>query len=145
MTQELEAEFRRRFVSALRPHCLCEYMSSMNKTGVPDVHVVIDGGRAAWLELKAVDGLPSRDGSNVLGHRFTGPQLAFAARVVRRGAVGAGVIGFKRQRNWYCALVPLGDIGADGTVTKTVLTTLPAHALAAEFFAPRFLESLKRA
>jgi len=86
-----ESEFRRRLVRALSGLHV-EYMSSMNRPGIPDIHMIVEG-RAFWIELKAFDTWPKRPGSNVLKrHRFTGPQLAFMSAVDEAGGRGLGLI-----------------------------------------------------
>lgn len=112
-----EAAFRRQFVNSLRAHCLCEYMSSMNKVGVPDIHIV-HRGMAVWPELKFVTSWPKSQEANVLGHRFSGPQLTFLKRVDAQGGLGLGVVGFRDGRQWKCVALRQWNIRPDGTVTK---------------------------
>lgn len=143
MKKDLEAEFRRRFVASLKTHCLCEYMSSMNKKGVPDVHLIVRG-RVFWLELKALEDLPARGNSNILSHRFDGTQLAFLDRVNRNGGDGLGVIGFRdSQRIWHCTTIRRDGINDDGTVTKD--RYLGLRPLAVDHtFGPRFITLINR-
>jgi hypothetical protein len=116
-----EAEFRRAWARALAPHTqLLEYMSTMAKAGVPDVHTLVDddGGRAIWCELKAFDHWPKSPEANVLEHRFTGPQRAFMRRVDRAGGRGLGVVGWKEAGRWQCVVLRAHCLGAEGTVSR---------------------------
>lgn len=136
-----EADFRRKIVKALRQRArACEYLSSMNRAGVPDVHL-IHQGRAYWLELKYTDQWPVRGSSNVLEHRFSSPQLAFMRRAERAGGRGHGVIGF---RNTSVAIIPASDIADNGTVSRDQLQSQLALDLSDNFFADSFLTLLTR-
>lgn len=135
-----EEDFRRRFVRALRPRCFCEYMASMTATGVPDAHLVVEG-RAYWLELKYTDHWPVRGSSNVLGHRFSAPQLAFLRRVDRAGGRGLGVIGYKKTH--LCVLTP-SSIADDGSVSRDRLQEQLSLDLGHKHFADMFLTLLAR-
>jgi len=138
-----EAAFRRLFVSSLRPHCLCEYMSSMNKVGVPDIHIV-HRGRAVWPELKFVTSWPKSREANVLHHRFSGPQLTFLKRVDAQGGLGLGVVGFRDGKKWKCVALRQWNIRHDGTVTKS---EIERHRVMSfdNGFALTFLTILERA
>jgi hypothetical protein len=138
-----EAEFRRRLVRAIQPHCFCEYMSSMNKVGILDTHIIFEGV-AVWAELKFFDKWPKRDTSNVLGHRFTGPQLAFMGRVDRNGGRAFGVVGFRDdQRRWCLVLLRRSAINDDGTVTKAVIKSHAGLLLNDQGFAEKFFSAIK--
>jgi hypothetical protein len=138
-----EADFRRAFEAALRRHTpLLAYMASMNRAGVPDEYLILNG-RSFWLELKAVDKWPKKPGSNILGHRFSGPQLTFMRKVDRAHGRGLGVIGWKEDRVWKCASLRVHDIGTDGTVTRDELNRHP-HVVVGPWFHKRFLQLLER-
>lgn len=118
----------------------------MNRSGVPDLHVVVDG-RAHWLELKFTDKWPVRGPSNVLDHRFTPPQLSFMRRVERAGGRGHGVIGFRTNNNsnkTLVATVAVGDINDDGTVSRDQLQSMLALDMSDKLFAETFTELLAR-
>jgi hypothetical protein len=113
-----EAKFRRAWEAALRRHIpLLAYMASMNREGVPDEHAILEG-RCYWLELKAFDGWPKSLDANVLGHRFTGPQLTFLRKVDRAQGRGLGVVGFQVDGVWNCVCLRVHDIGDDGAVSR---------------------------
>lgn len=138
-----EAKFRGRFVPALKPHCLIEYMASMHKQGVPDIYILHEG-HSYWLELKFVDDMPKRDTSNVLKkHNFTGPQLSFLRRVDDNGGKGRGVIGFRDQGTWKCLVAGRERIGDDGTLTLAEFNS-HEHLVMDKDFGPRFLDHLRR-
>lgn len=142
MSQGTEARFRRAFESALRRHTpLLAYMASMTRAGVPDEYMIVDG-RSYWLELKAVDGpLPKSPDANVLGHRFSGPQLSFMNRVDRAGGRGLGVVGFPDP--WRCVVVRVGAIGVDGTLSRRVVER-HRHLPVDRWFNERFLTLISR-
>jgi hypothetical protein len=136
-----EADFRRKLIKALRQRArACEYLSSMNRAGVPDVHLVHQG-RAYWLELKYAGQWPARGSSNVLAHRFSSPQLAFLRRVERAGGRGHGVIGFKSTS---VAVIAVSDISDDGTVSRDQLEGQLTLDLSDIYFADSVLTLLAR-
>lgn len=141
-----ESQFRRQLVSELKKVLpCCEYLSSMNRSGVPDVHAIVDG-RAHWLELKFTDKWPVRGPSNVLDHRFTPPQLSFMRRVERAGGRGYGVIGYRinDSRKTMVAALAVSDINDNGTVTRDQLQSALALDLSDKLFAWAFAEMLAR-
>jgi hypothetical protein len=142
-----EAWFRKRLMSELRRQTrCCEYLSSMNRAGVPDVHVVVDG-RAFWLELKFTSKWPAREHSNTLDHRFSAPQLSFLRRVTAAGGMGMGVIGFRTDdgssRTWVAA-VDARDLADDGTVSRAALAGSLSLDLGDRDFGSAFLTLLAR-
>jgi hypothetical protein len=138
-----EAKFRRAFETALRRHTpFLSYMSSMNVAGVPDEYMLVDG-HCYWIELKAVAKWPVKPTSNILEHRFSGPQLTYLQRVDRAGGRGLGVIGWRDGRKWVCACLRTHDIGSDGTVTKNELDRHP-HFIVDDCFHSRFLRLVER-
>lgn len=134
-----EADFRRVFVRALRPHvALIEYMSAMSQGGIPDVYL-LSAGRHFWIELKAVDHWPRSPDANVLAHPFTGPQLTFMRRVEAGGGRALGVVGFD---GWSCVAIRPHRLG-DGRLSRAEIERhrrLPVDSR----FAGRFLETLAR-
>lgn len=122
-----EADFRRAFELALRPHAgFLTAMLTMARAGVPDLHMIDDGGRCFWLELKVVTGAwPRSPDANVLEHRFTGPQITFLKKVDAAGGRGLGVVGWQEGRRWVCVLLAVGDVGAEGTVSRRQLDARP--------------------
>ena len=92
---------------------LLDHMASMTGTGIPDMHMIVDG-RAYWLELKFIKRWPKSPDANVLEHRFTGAQLAYLRRVDRARGRGLGVVGFEDR----CVVLRVHDIGDGGTLTR---------------------------
>lgn len=138
-----EAKFRRAFETALRRHSpFLSYMSSMNVAGIPDEYMLVEG-RGYWIELKAVSKWPKKPTSNILEHRFSGPQLSYLRRVDRAGGRGFGVIGWQDQRKWVCACLRAHDIGDDGTVSKLELDRHP-HFVVDDWFYTRVMLHLER-
>ena len=134
-----EAWFRRRLMTELRRQTrCCEYLSSMNRAGVPDVHVVVDG-RAYWLELKFTSKWPAREQSNALDHRFSAPQLSFLRRVTTAGGMGMGIVGFRvdgSSKETRVAAFDARDLADDGTVSRERLTgTLSLNFMDPDFAA----------
>lgn len=116
-----EADFRRAFELALRPHAgFLTAMLTMARAGVPDLHL-IDGGLCFWLELKVVDTWPVSESANVLEHRFTGPQVTFLRKVDAAGGLGLGVVGWREGHKWVCVFLGVDDIGAEGTIARRQL------------------------
>ena len=138
-----EAKFRRAFETAFRRHSpFLSYMSSMSVAGIPDEYLLVNG-HSYWIELKAVSKWPKKPSSNILEHRFTGPQLTYLRRVDRAGGRGVGVIGWLDDKKWVCVCLRTHDIGDDGTVTKSELDRHP-HLLVDAWFHKRFLRLLGR-
>lgn len=139
-----EADFRRAFEAAIRRHIpLLAYMSSMNRAGVPDEYAIVDG-RSYWIELKAVAKWPKRETSNVLAHRFSGPQLTFMRRVDAAGGRGLGVVGWQRDGAWRCVALRVHDIAGDGSLSRADLARARELTLD-DWFHVRFLRLLRRA
>lgn len=114
----------------------------MNVAGVPDEYM-LDNGHSYWIELKAVSKWPKKPDSNVLEHRFSGPQLTYLRRVDRAGGRGFGVIGWLDDRKWVCACLRTHDIGADGTISKQELDRHP-HLVVDDWFHTRLMLLLER-
>lgn len=134
-----EARFRRAFELAIRQHVpLFDYMSSMNRPGIPDVHMIFDA-RPYWVELKYVRRWPKSPDANVLEHRFTGAQLAYLRKVDRAGGRGLGVIGFEDR----CVVVRVHHIGEDGTISRREIDRHRALRMDA-WFHERFLPTITR-
>jgi hypothetical protein len=123
---------------------VCEYMSSMNRSGIPDLHVVVDGGRSCWLELKFVGQWPADETSNALRHKFSPQQMNFLRRTAKAGGLGMGVVGYKIGRDRVATFLRQEDIREDGGVTKAQLLSLAGLPMSDRFFPDMVRELLIR-
>ena len=102
--------------SIRRAGVFIEYMSSMNKAGIPDWYVA-SGGVAAWVELKFAGLLSSAASRGALDHRFTGPQRRFLRDNAQRGCLSLGCIGFTvpsdKPHDFRVALLPWHQLGME--------------------------------
>lgn len=116
MADKLEANFRAYLVRCLQRDVFVEYISSMTRGGIPDLHMVWPpDGTAVWAELKAIRA-PEETASRKVAsdYGFTSLQRSWLCRVEEAGGVGLGIVGIKNGRRWEAVMFRAPNLPGKG-------------------------------
>lgn len=110
MPGDEEAKFRGKVVECLKGDVFVEFISSMTRAGIPDLHMIWQPeGTAVWAELKAISAPEKRTArtKRASSYGFTGLQRSWLERTVEAGGLGFGLVGVRNEKNrWEAVVIP---------------------------------------
>lgn len=115
-----ETDFRQRVEKLLKDECAVYYMSSMNRAGIPDLHVIYDQV-CGWFELKFVQSLPKSPQARVLDHTLSGGQRRFLKAASGRGIQALALVGYLIDDEPQAVCIPYQDFDEKGNIRKETL------------------------